>query len=204
MALTPALLINDARDRHPLFTRQRHPDPILLRALTSEERRMVGKALAANPSSITATLEIALDSYSFDTGQALPAFHRVESAHAGDPPIPMFRVAWPNHLYAGGLLAYSVHGNTLFLAGAAEHWSGIEVVNVSYAPVPVDLAALSDPMVLPDTAESYLVSFLAHFMARRLSAKEITPEEMAQFVAERGRCESDFLAEIRATSVEER
>ncbi len=206
MSLTPGVLIERARDRSPLFDRRRHPDPTLLRALSGEERRLVGKALQLNPSTIAATLTVELADYDFATGAPLPALHSIHSAvavpaGADCPPFPVAKLNFADRTRVRPRLGYSVQGSALYLAGDSDDWEGIERLDLSYAPIPVDLAALTDPMVLPDTAESYLVSFLAHFMARRLPAAEMPPAELAQFVAERQAAEIDFLEAIRSTYV---
>lgn len=201
LGLTPRLLIERARDRHPLFDPKSHPDGVLLRALSGEERRLVGKALEVNPSSIAASLTIDVNSYSFADGQLLPAFHHVESADAipTDPTalaFPLIRVAWPNRAYLGAVQAYSIQSHSFYLSGARADWTGIDVVLVTYAPIPVDLTTLDDFLVVPDTAEAALVSFLAHFMARRVPVSQMPIEDLAGFASERAAAERDFLSEM--------
>jgi hypothetical protein len=203
LGLEAGALLQSARDLHPGFDRQRHPDGTLLRALSGEERRLVGKALQANPSSITGSLSFALADYDFDAGAALPAFHHIETvdaipSDAAQMAFPLLPVAWPNRAYLGAVQGYSIQANTLYLTGDDADWSAIGTVVVTYTPIPVDLTALTDRLVIPDTAEAALVAFLAHFMARRLPATEMPIEELSGFAKERTVSEGDFLRELES------
>lgn len=198
-ALSPHRIIETARDRHPLFVRERHPDAALLRALSGEERRMVAKLLAVNPSAIAESTTFALADYDFSLGHYLPAHHLIHAVtlkpvNPQADSFPAILCNWHNRLDTTRPLSYAIHGNTLFLARTAEHWKEIERVDISYAPIPNDLVRLTDDLVLPDNAESYLVAFLAQFMGLRQSNPALTPTDLLQLAQERDDAEKDFLA----------
>lgn len=204
MPLTCRSLILGARDAHPSFDRFRHPDAVLVRALSGEQRRLAGKVIQANRSALAAELPpIELAAYDFAAGAALPAFQFVHGAHGLTPtgqPVEVREIAWGNRLRppSWGFTFY-VHAGRLFLTGAPADWKPVASVHVSYAPLPGELASLDAALVLPDGAEACLRAFLADFMARRTPADvaALSPADRARVAAEWSEAEADFHLEVR-------
>lgn len=59
-------------------------------------------------------------------------------------------------------------GNALFLVGTELDWMDVEGLDVRYAPVPPEVVAKTDLLLLPDHASETLAAELAFFIGRRL------------------------------------
>jgi hypothetical protein len=199
VALISRDLIRAARDGHPSFTAAAHPDPVLVRALSAEQRRLLGKMVQANPSAAASTLAIDLTTYDFAAGVVLPAHHHVhdpaEAVGKGGERGHVFLISHANLNGQRPQYGYAVHAGRVFLAGTAREWSRVMAVNVSYTPVAGELDSLTAPLVLPDTAEPYMVRFLEVTMAKRLPRPGGEPIDVGLFVGERNRAEADLLTE---------
>lgn len=200
MPLTAGGLIRTARDGHPSFTREAHPDAVLVRALSAEQRRIIPKLVAENPSAVAATLEpIVPAAFDFVAGRVLPQHHFVhdpaEAVGAYGATQPVYKISWGNRSTARPRYAFYVHGGRLYLAGTLAEWSSVTAVNVSYAPVAPDLATMDAVLAVSDAAESYLTRWLEAFMAGR---RPMDTLDVALKIGERNTAEADLLREVSA------
>lgn len=202
MALIARDLVRAARDGHPSFTASAHPDPVLVRALSAEQRRLLGKLVQANPSAAATVLPIEISAYDFTAGAALPSHHHVhdpaEAVGTGHERGQVFLISHSNRNGHRPRYSFSVHAGRVYLSGTAAEWGRVKIVNVSYTPVAAEVSGLSSALVLPDSAESYLVRFLEVVMAKRPTPPGSTPVDVAFFVGERNRAEADLLTETAA------
>lgn len=202
MPTTALAVIEAARDRHPSFDARAHPDRVLLRQLSTEQRRLVGKLLRANPYALSTSVSVPLAGYDFAAGYAMPDYVRIHTATGeGEWPIKLHEVSWANRLdvsRAGH--TYALNNGRLYLNGAADDWTSVTSVTVSYTPAPADLAALESLLSVPTSASAYLSAFLAEAMGTRTMPRDDAPPvPLALLREERARSEMDFLEEIRST-----
>jgi hypothetical protein len=213
MPLRCDTIIQAARDVHPAFTPQRHPDRTLARLLSAEQRRLVGKIAQVNPSAIAVPLLLWLDAppepdpeapeapapevYDFDAGFVMPSYHAV---HGGDAiardgkTAPMKEVSWGNRTGFTPMFTYFLHGGRFHLKGSRrDEWEWVQAVKLSYLPVPGEIDRLQAELVLPEYAEACLVAFLAKAMAGR--SEGLNPHG---FLTEWKDAEADLIREIRS------
>lgn len=187
--VTVAELLDEARDFHPTFTRQNHPDPVVMRALSRYVRRLAAKiteldetALAEQATVDESTLLAAVTGR---TGIALAAhlivlrpIHAVREDDGVRIPVDLvdlatrnqMRTGYPSVSLAGGKLyplnlmdplgdSYGEHG--------WEDYTGLEMLLV---PLPDAFTGPTDTVTLPDTCRDAIVHNLALFMAGRSKA----------------------------------
>lgn len=198
MALTAAGVIRTARDGHPSFTHEAHPDPVLVRALSAEQRRLVPKLVAENPSAVAVPLDPIIPStFDFSAGLVLPEHHLIhdpgEAVTVCGHSQPVYKISAANRNLRRPDRAFYVHGGKLFLAGTVIEWSTITEVRITYVPVAADLTSMSATLVLPDAAESCLSRFLQAFMAGR---RPVDGLDVRLKLAERDASEVDLLREV--------
>lgn len=198
MALLASALIRSARDRHPAFDPHQHPDPVLLRALSRQQREWAAKAVRENPTVFRAEAVLDLATYDFQLGFALPASLDVQGGDVvlqSGATVALSRTAWENRHESTRAYRYHLSGGGLFLSGGPNDWRDVQEVRVRYAPVPDNLTAPSDTLALPDNAEAMCVSFLADFIAGRTPPEAAVPA--ASLRAERDQAEAAWLREVR-------
>ena len=198
-------LIEAARDEHPSFDQNRHPSPVLLRALSRYQRELFAKIIRLDPSQGVQNFDQTMPLSVFENGIAIPAYKyplgvQVQRVN-GHEFHPIDLVSWAesdSHKHAGYLL-----NGILFLTGHASHWTHVGMVRFLYVPEPdavPDLAtdALTTVLTLiPDGAESTLVAFLASKMALRGGSGDgVAAPNPAGFLAAWQAAEERFLDEM--------
>jgi hypothetical protein len=169
-------LVTAARDEHPTFDDRRHPDPVLLRALSRYNKELLGKIIRLDDSKGVEYFDQALPLAVFDNGIAIPAykypFGLQATALGRTRPHPLDLVSWEEssqYRHAGYLL-----NGILFLCGRPHDWTSFSSVRFLYVAEPaalaMDLATVLTAM--PDSAEPTLVAYLALKMAQRGGAGE--------------------------------
>lgn len=200
MSLLAGDLIEAARDRHASFDRERTPDLVLLRFLSREQRRLMGKLAQANPQAVSVTQDLLLSAYDWRAGFLLLAYQALDvrgeviftdpARHAA----PLHIRALADQSVAGVGYFAGAQGDVLRLFGVAADWEGVERVRVRLAPLPDELKRLGDPLTVPDTAEAALVASLTAFLAGRAEGVDGRP-----FYAEAVQYETDLIREIRSS-----
>lgn len=205
-SLVAGNLIRDARDEHWSFDERRHPGPVLLRALSRYQRRLVSGILRANRRVLVSEQETALPLANFDTGITVPDYKhpiQVEVDYPQDVNQEQRRnivnlVPWERRLDYHR--AAYLRNNTLYLTGVAADWTSFEKVRIYYIPEVNDLTTYTGAggtLVVPNAASPCLVAYLAQFMARRAASSEtIAAAERREFRADFAEAEEAFLDEL--------
>jgi hypothetical protein len=200
VAVSIRSIIAAARDQHPAFDKQRTPDAVLLRFLTSEHKALVTKARARNWRAVAATVNVPLPLADFAAGFTLPANVYVgegtahSTADTGSIPAP-FTIVDPSLRFADvPMPAGYVENGTLFLVGQASDWTIVASVDVRYVPASPTFANDAQNITLPDEASPALESAAALFMALRgHTDKNLPPMNVSAFAEMASRAESTFL-----------
>lgn len=178
-------LIDEARDYHPSFTRERFPPRMLLRRLQRAEHDLFVLVAGLEPELLAKEeafgweeIRTALENR---TPLELPPYIQITSARAFYEPVSGIRESLPVRLLetsqslsrvapfpsatpvAPGLLLTDLRD-----AGARRSgWEEIGNIQVRYVPVPPPLQDLRSPLSAPDFMDDALVGDLVTFMALR-------------------------------------
>lgn len=180
MATTAETVIENARDYHASFSRQKVPDLGALRSLERLQQQLAQAVVEANPEAIATWYEIALPE-DWEDGVAIPAnlgVLGVESVYDEDG---SNKIEWevsilsPNQTLTQPHMYPSVYvtGSTLHLTdmrrwyGDLSGWEELTTLRVRYVPAMTTLASLGSLLTLPDSAASALEPLLALWMANR-------------------------------------
>lgn len=170
MPLVAGTVIDEARDLHPSFDTQTHPDKICLRFLSRWQAEVLGRALIVYPTLFDdAVTVVPLPLASFDAGYTLtePLALSDVVVLIGSYEYPVTLIPYesrfdPQPLYAGWVI-----NRTLYLSGEESKWTGATELRLRYTTQPADLTALADTLVIPDAAKTAAVTAIAAFMAGR-------------------------------------
>lgn len=202
MTLTAKQVIEAARDEHASFDDRRHPDRPLVRMLSRYQKQLLARAMERNVAPFVLVQETALPLADFDAGIALPAhkvIQHVDAVSATDPARKR-RVEildWGHHADPVPFPSVFIEAGVLYLRGVANSWNEYGQLRVFYVAEPVVLTAPASTFILPDSAESALISRTAAYMAQRGHADEQLPAADAAFFATRAAgVEADWLDEI--------
>ena len=174
--LVAADLIRAGRDQHPTFDDRRHPDPVLLRALSRYQRELLARIIALDPSEAVTHLDTALPLADFHAGIAVPVYKYpfgAEVTESGaEHSTPVDIVPWRSQ--ADHIFAVYLVNNVLYLCGEDYNWTGYSNLRFLYVPEPAALILAMTTVLtyLPNAAEPALVAFLAFQMAKRGGAGE--------------------------------
>lgn len=164
-------VIEEARDHHPTFDVQTHPNKILLRYLGTWQKHALGQGIIRYPDLFDdGPTTIAIADFDFEAGYPLNQPFNILDAEAigvNDQKYPFILIDPsarhdPRPMFCGW-----IRSGTLYLDGRAQDWTGITDIVLRWASTPVDLGALDDELVLPDSARYAAVTALAAFMAGR-------------------------------------
>ncbi len=205
-SLVAADLFESARDEHPLFDPRRHPDLVLLRALSRYQRRLVPRITRVNTKFLTTELETALPLADFDAGITLPDYSYPVGAEVETPG----SIQAENKKFTADIvarearfrydLAVYVWNNKLYLTGQAADWQGFTFVRFYYVAEVDPLTTLTGAggtLVVPNAAEPCLVAYLCHFMAKRTQKTEkVEAPDRRQFRDEWREAETELLDEL--------
>lgn len=202
MTVTAGDLIDAARDQHASFDYRRHPDPLLLRALSRYHRELCMKAVHAHETILAIVAPISLPLANFSAGITLPAYQYL---HGGtvvpisgtDGSLPLTLVPWGNRFQDSRFPSAYVLKDVLYLRGVATDWGPYATINLFYTPIASELTALTDTLILPDTAIGACRDYLASFMANRGHADPSMPKlNAADFMARYLESEKLFLDDV--------
>lgn len=171
MTLVVGDLIKAARDAHPTFNDRRHPDAVLLRALSRYQRELLGRLIRLDQTQAVVQLDTDLPLPDFDKGIPVYAYKypmgaavfQPNSDKSHDVEIVAFQ---DRHRYRGAVFLLD---NILYLTGRSRDWEPFSLIRFYYVPEPDALPALMTTTLvyLPDSAENTLVTYLAMKMAQR-------------------------------------
>lgn len=197
-------LIQSARDEFASFDDRRHPDTVLVRALSRYQRRLVPRIIQLNRTVMTQELVQTLPLANFDAGITLldykyPAGVEVETVpEESGLSVRKFQVelvAWEAR-FRFHLGAY-IRNNVLYLTGSSRDWLGFTKVRFYYMPEVEKLTGTTSVLVVPNAAEPCLVAFLASVMAQRgTTDKELEKPDAAWFRGAWREAEDEFLDEM--------
>lgn len=175
MTLVAGNVIDAARDRHPSFYKEKHPNKMLLRFLSAYAKGLHGKIAAIDEDQLRVDVTATLPLASFDAGIALPANVRsITGAVVSYPepttfapvPIDIIQSDERNARNTPAGAAWQVNGK-LYLAGNADRWSAFNQIAISLILLPDTLQTLADVLAVPDAAELACIENCALFLARR-------------------------------------
>lgn len=99
-------------------------------------------------------------------------------------------------LGCSGYGAY-IMGGKLFLIGEMETWNGVASIDLRYVPIAPALTALTDLLLLDDTAYDALVARSAQLMANRVNGlPDVGKVDVNQFTIEAVEAEGTFLSGV--------
>ena len=176
-------VIRVARDLHPLFTRERHPNGVLFRRTDVYQRELSGKLADTDPGLLREREQVPLPleaPNSFEGGIALPPHLRVTGGQvnigANLRPEPLSLVEPKDVFYERPRYAAEIRGGSAYLLGGGREWSSAESVEFWYWPLPTALAdadftpalgRISAEVDLPGDPTMVLAYMLADLMASR-------------------------------------
>jgi hypothetical protein len=200
MAVTVADIIGGARDFHTALDPFTHPDSVAIRFLDRYHKRLVLKVAQINPDELSLFQDISLPLGDFDAGEAANDAHQYFSgkayfANAATLYDRLELVGWEARGQRIHHPAYSWVNGQIKLLGVAADWTLYSSLELRYIPMTADLAAGTDPIVLPDTAEDPLTAGVAHFLMRR-QPDQPYKTYFQELRAEWKEAESTFLGEI--------
>lgn len=171
MALAVADLIEAARDLHPSFARERQPVKPIYRFLTGWHRRAVQLVSERNADLLLQVHSVSMPLADFDAGySSFPAHLLID--HGGK--VVQGEVEERFHLIdysarLGSVPRFSgyFYNDTLFLTGEESWWTAVDSIEVPYVPMPTDITAGTDELLIPDDAYSWAVAAIGMHMARR-------------------------------------
>lgn len=203
MALLAGDVIDEARDRHPAFDRNRNPQKVVRRELSRYVGRLLGKIDLIDEAALSLEVSTALPLAIFANGIVLPANRGVREVVAVDAqgkryPLDLIPVGQRSDRTTRVASVWIVNG-VLYLNGSAATWLGITSVAVSYTPLAGLVLTDADVLGVPDNARSTVVEALALFMARRGHTDkdgDIPPIVFQDFVDQSAKAEREFLEEV--------
>lgn len=180
--LTPSEVVDEARDLHPSFTEAKHPEKVLIRALSAWQQELLSKLQRVYPEELRLVETVSLPISPFEDGHTLPANTGVSEGtlyhNETDFPQTRFQILPEVQGGTGGFYWPSgfVRGGTLFLNGKEADWEGYDRIEVPYIPAPAAIdPAGDDTSSLPDQARSAARYHLAEFMAARHDGDDPVP-----------------------------
>ena len=205
MAILAGDVIDEARDLHPAFDKNRNPVKIVRRALSRYVSDLIAKINEIDETAITLEQSTPMPLAVFANGITLPANRGVQEVGAVDLQgnvisvdlIPAGQRDQPHKMAT----AWIING-VLYLNGLAANWNSVASISVRYAPVAGQVLTDADLLSLPDSARSAVVGALAAFMAKRGQTDkdgDLPPIDVQQFLTDAAKAESEFLTEIGNT-----
>lgn len=200
MPLLAGDVINDARDLHPTFDDNTHPDAVMVRALNRGQQEIYNDALTRYPSFQATIQEVELPLDDFDAGVALevPIFVADVTRTSQNEESPLDIIPY-DHRFDGNQPYFRcwIMSGTLYLAGPASLWSDVTKLTIRYSAECPDLVDLESTLVLPDSARSALVAYCAQVMAARGTQRtDVQPASVSYFGGMADRSKELFLTNL--------
>ncbi len=199
-------LITAARDGHAAFSKVRHPNAGLLRALSHYKRQLWSRIANVNSSVLAVEEVIDLTTFNFTTGATFPDHIYV---------VPDGEVSHPNDVNQSDRGRFTIIDmtvrqftrpqhcgwfiqNQLWLHGDEKDWVNTTNLYISYVAIPTGPTAMGDNFdPAPDTIEPVLEAFLAKLMAGKgHNDQSLPPIDTKEFNQEWHIAEDRFLSEL--------
>lgn len=209
--MTAEDVITQARELDPAFTAERHPRRVAVNFLSRLQRRLVGAWAKLEETQEVEVFTVSFPLTDFAAGVLLQddaesvgvplkitAVHRPLDIYiqGQDLPDDLELVRWGDRNRKGAERAAYIREDTLFFTGVERLYNDVTSVEFTYTPTPADIATLDEELVLPDTAEEAVVSWLGAFFARRSNEKELA-RPRREYLVEAQDAEALWLDEIR-------
>jgi len=209
--MTAEDVITQARELDPAFTAERHPPRVAVNFLSRLQRRLVAEwaKLEETQEVEVFTVDFPLSDFASgvflqDEGESVGVPLKVTAWHrpldlfltGQDRAEDMDLIRWGDRNRRDSELAAYVREDTLFFTGVESMYNDVARVELTYTPTPEDVLALDEELILPDTAEEAVVSWLAAFFARRSNEKELA-RARREYLADAQDAEALWLDEIR-------
>lgn len=202
MALLAGDLIDEARDLHPAFDKNRNPQKIVRRELSRYVTRLLSKIDQIDEAALTIEAETVMPLAVFANGIVLPANRNVQEVVAVDAqgrkyPVEIIPAGQRDSIRQAAT-AWIING-VLYLNGTAATWNQVAKVAVRYTPVAGQVATDATVVPLPDSARPPIIAALAAFMAKRGHTDkdgDLPPVIVDGFRADLRESEGEFLEEV--------
>lgn len=192
MSFTYVDVLRAARDTCPYFDFRRIPGGTAARLASDIQRDLVAKLVKRDPerlattqtltgSTVVAALAVAgAAPLPVALNPALQYVRLIARYSTGSDPEILTMIA-PHELpeYVGERACY-LEGSNAYFSGQPADWSQVSTVDVVYVPWIPDIAALTDVLIVPDTAKSAFSSALAFAFARRCNGSPFSLEAADQ------------------------
>ena len=199
-------ILNFARDLHPAHDRERTPDRVAIRLLSTIERDLAAEIAQVNPDYLLSTATIAAPIAAGESSaQTIPAFHHIRGGtvtFAADGPVNrgLELITWERRYRQPFNFQAYLRGGSLYFVGEDADWADVSSVDVYYTPIPPALpetaTALTSSMTLTDQARGVCQWMLAQHMAVRGAAHPDTPEasrpDVGYFATQAAQARTDF------------
>ena len=196
-------VIDEARDRHPAFDKNRNPQKVVRRELSRYVSRLQGKIDLIDEAALVVEQSFPLPLAVFANGITLTANRGVREVVAVGSDgvrhsLDIIPVGQRNDRTTRVGSVWIVNG-VLYLNGTAATWGGVASVAVSYTPASGQVVTDADVLGLPDNARTACVEALALFMARRGQTNkqgDIPMLDLNDFKEALAVAEKEFLDEV--------
>lgn len=183
-------LVDAARDFHPSFNEEQHPDKGLLRQLSRDEKRLIGLLAERSEdrvaSSITWNQDVIGVNAFAGTPLIMPQYVSLvdakvymDSTTGNEAPVLITASRQhPEAIVRGPQI--HVQGQLLYLLiprgvpGYRTGWEAFNRLTVRYIPVAPPLTTLEQVLTIPDFAETALVENLAAWLAGRVPGLQLS------------------------------
>lgn len=222
--LLVADVIDNARDLHPLLSRENVPDPLMVRELSRAVGDFYDQIYPRVPAFLAQSLEVDLTDPSFNwdaviedvpgltppTGIDLTTelaggwkdlmkgeFWRQTSGPVRGPVEAVF-IPWEQRTLGGRRPAFTLRDNALYFLGCAAQYQQFAIFRLLYTPNPADMT-LGGSVPLPLDAREPLASRLAVFGLMRLVGNpefKITQQDIGPFADRAANERREFLTAI--------
>jgi hypothetical protein len=203
VALLAGDVIDEARDRHPAFDKNRNPQKVVRRELSRYVTRLLGKIKLIDETGLVVETSFAMPLAVFANGIPLASNRGVREVVAVDAqgkryPLDLIPVGQRSDRTTRVASVWIVNG-VLYLNGSAATWAGITSIAVSYTPQAGQVLTDLDVLPVPDNARSTVVEALAVFMARRGQTDkdgDLPPIVLQDFIEQAAKTEREFLEDV--------
>lgn len=175
--LTPAEIIREARDLHPTFEERKHPDGVLLRALSSFEKTVSGRLAKSYPALIASGITVNLPLTTFAEGILLPAITYVlpgVEVRRGQVvnTVELINLTLRSDFDSPDYFVY-LRGKRLFLSASEQQWANWDSINFQVVLTPREVTKTNELLLLPNHAHDAYVGALVQLMATRESLVDV-------------------------------
>lgn len=197
MPVTAGEVIQAARDLHPSFDKNQHPELTLLRQLSLNQQVLIGKALQRYPDLFSEKQVIGLPVADFDAGTPVDnplLLQDVDGLSISGRPCEVTIIPAEHRNGQRPLYSVFLRNRILYQCGALADWTGLVQLTLNFSKTVPNLTALADTMTLPPESTLCLAAMLGQLMAMRGSQRDDVPTaSQDRFTTAAAVAEDDFL-----------